>query len=75
MAPRLPVQAAAVERSTLLDTFLIAAEVRDAGGHLVQLKLDQPGGSFASLPGDPASFSPTRMRAIARYATVRRGPA
>jgi len=75
MAPNLPVQSAAVDRGTSLDPYYITKAVRNKSGAVVELKKDQPGGAFGSLPGDPAAFSITRARTTHRFAALRRGPA
>jgi hypothetical protein len=53
MQLKLPVQAA-VDRSVPLAIYLVATDVFDSGGNIVEILNEPVGGSYGSLPGDPA---------------------
>jgi hypothetical protein len=53
--PRLPVQGV-VDRSALLDIYLVGTPVIDDDGKTVEILEDPVGGPYGALPGDPAWF-------------------
>ncbi len=55
MQLKLPVQGV-VDRSMLLDIYLVATPVIDATGKTVEILKNPVGGPYGALPGDPCRF-------------------